>query len=165
MATSTTSLASSLQPYGVVTLDGQQYVERFQLFVADVTVSQPKQVFTNQRLTLPGIANFLLKGLCRDITQPGLPDSQDEAFRFRLYNSEGTTWYFAGGLGVFDDRVFDNLCFGSGQFPYMLVPPVPVHASGSLIYELEDMGFRSIGDYPYIVHLGFVGAYLIPFGG
>lgn len=151
--------------YGQVTLDGLTYLEQYQLFVVDVQVDVPKQVFTGLRLTLPGTANFLLKGLTRDITMPGQPDSVDELFRFRLVNAEGSTWYFSSGLGVFDDRVIDTLCFGSGQFPFPVIPPVPVHASGSLVFELEDLGLRALVNYPYIIHLGFQGVHLIPMNG
>jgi hypothetical protein len=83
-------------------------------------------------------------------------------------NAEGSTWFFSGGLGVFDDRIVDTLCFGSGQFPYMLVPPIPVHASGSLIFEVEDMRplvdpLNQINPYfPYTIQFGFHGSLLIP---
>ena len=156
--------------YGQVTVDGLNYIERPQLFVADVVVSTPNQVLTNQRLTLPGVADFLCKGLSHEITQPGppaCPYSVDRLFRFRIVNSEGTTWCFSGALGIFDDRVFAPLCLGSGLFPFPLIPPVPVHANGSLIYELEDSPISPGGHdpYPYIVHLGFHGVYLIPVTG
>lgn len=153
---------SPIPVYGQVTLDGQPYIERPQIFVADIQINMQKQVFTGLRLTLPGNADFLLKGLGRDITEPGLPNSQDELFRFRLVNAEGTTWYFTGGLGIFDDRVMSTLCFGSGQFPFPLIVPIPIHANGSLIYEIEDMGLRDPTHYPYIIHLAFYGVYLIP---
>src|SRR5215472_1254092 len=160
----TTSTAAI--PYGVVTLDGLQYIERPQIFTLDLTVTQPFQVFTNQRLTMPGVANFLLKGLTRDITIPpgDWPASNDRRFRFKLTNAEGSTWFFSGGLGIFDDRVIDTACFGTGQFPYPLIPPVPVHASGTLIFEVEDMGvwFPPAGALPYTIHFGFHGSYLIP---
>lgn len=163
-----TPTTASIAPppiYGVITLDGQQYIERPQLFVADIQVDVPKQIFTNQRLTLPGVANFLLKGLSRDFTEVGQPDSIDEIFRFRLVNAEGSTWYFSSGLGIFDDRIISNLCFGNGQFPFPLIPPIPLHASANLIFEVEDMGLRSLPNYPYVIHLGFHGVYLIPVGG
>ena len=148
----------------MITLDGQQYIERHQVFVDDVVISSPNQVLTNLRLTLPGVANFLLKGLTRDITLAGNPASEQDIFRFRLVNSEGTTWFWTSGLGVFDDRVISSLCFGSGQFPFPLIPPIPVHATGSLIYEIEDLGLRppSTTLFPYTIHLGFQGSYLFP---
>lgn len=151
--------------YGQVVVDGLSYIERPQLFVVDVQIDVPGQVLTGQRLTLPGVADFLLKGLSRVVLAPGAPNIiQDRLFRFRLVNAEGTTWFFTGGLGIFDDRVLSPLCFGSGQFPFPLIPPVPVHANGSLIFEVEDAvpqpAFPT--NYPYVIHLGFHGAYLIP---
>ena len=146
--------------YGVITLDGSQYVERFQLFVMENTITTSRQVITNQRLTLPGVANFLLKGMTRDFTTPTVQGSADRRFRFRILNQEGSTNFFSGGLGMYDDRAYDNICFGSGQFPYPIIPPIPVHASGSLIYEIEDSGLGTL--YPYTIHFGFNGTYLIP---
>lgn len=156
--------SAAQKPYGVITLDGIDYIERSQVFVADVTVQTAFQVQTNLRLTLPGVANFLLKGLTHDSTVSGFPSSAEEIFRFRLVNSEGTTWFFTGGLGILDDRVISTLCFGSGQFPFPVIPPVPVHATGSLIYEIEDIGLSRVGltPYPYTLHLGFHGSYLFP---
>ena len=49
----------------------------------------------------------------------------------------------------------------------MLIPPIPVHASGNLILEIEDIG--AFGNqpvetdyYPYTIYMGFHGSYLIP---
>lgn len=148
--------------YGMITLDGRPYIERHQLFVAEHRIDVPFQQLTSLRLTMPGHANFLLKGLSRDITQPGLPSSQDEIFRFRIWNSEGTTWFFTGGLGIFDDFVVSPLCFGSGQFPAFLIPPIPIQSNGSLIYDIVDEGLRDISKYPYVIHLAFHGVYLLP---
>lgn len=167
------------QPYGVITLEGTTYIERPQVFSLELTVTTQNQVFTNQRLTLPGVADFLLKGLSRDILTPGPPppggwpapsftQSRSRVFRFRLNGAEGSTWFFSGGLGVFDDRVVSNLCFGNAQFPYPLIPPVPIHASGTLIYEVEDVGVYAndpsepLPTYPYTIYFGFHGSYLIP---
>ena len=147
----------------MITLDGQQYIERPQVFVAEVNVTTQFQVITNLRLTLPGVANFLLKGLTRD--EVAASGGAVRRFRFRIVNSEGTTWFWTGGLGVFDDRAVDTLCFGSGQFPFPLIPPIPVHATGSLIYEIEDLGGVSPGgggSVPYTIYLGFHGTYLFP---
>ena len=173
-----TPMATAPQPIpegfvGVITVDGKQYIERPQIFSLELPITQANQVYTNQRLTLPGIADFLLKGLTRDILSPPGPlgphpdQSRDRRFRFRLVNAEGSTWFFSGGLGIFDDRVVDALCFGSGQFPYMLIPPIPVHASGSLIFEVEDLGIFGNQPveplyYPYTIHFGFHGSLLIP---
>jgi hypothetical protein len=157
----------SVPVYGQVTVDGMNYIERPQQFVAEVTITVPSQVYTGLRLTLPGVADFLLKGLTCDFTIPNSPISHNRLFRFRIVNAEGTVWYFTGGLGIFDDRVINTLCFGSAQFPWPLMPPVPVHANGSLVYEIEDIPALPPGppDYPYTIHLGFHGAYLIPASG
>lgn len=150
-------------PYGQVVLDGQPYIERHQVFVAEHRIDVADQEFTGLRLTMPGVANFLLKGLGRDFTVPGSFISHNRIFRFRLVNSEGSTWFFSGGLGLFDDRVFDSLCFGNAQFPFPMIPPVPIHANGSLVYEIEDLSaLAGPGTYPYIIHLAFYGNYLIP---
>lgn len=150
--------------YGAITLDGIQYIERHQVFVTEAVITAPSQILTNQRLTLPGVANFLLKGLTRDFTIAGNPDSEPEVFRFRMINSEGSTWFVTGGLGVYDDRVIDDLTFGSGQFPFPLIPPVPVHSTGTLVYEIEDLGIRPNLPtlFPYTIHFGWQGSYLFP---
>lgn len=158
--------------FGLITLDGVKYIERPQVFCLELPITQRSQVYTNQRLTLPGTADFLLKGMTRDtlippfMPDPSHPQNQDRRFRFRMLNGEGSTWFFSGGLGVLDDRVIDTLCFGSAQFPYMLIPPIPVHASGSLIFEVEDLGVFGLSNdpdyYPYTIYFGFHGTYLIP---
>jgi hypothetical protein len=164
MDTAANPIPARQKPYGVVTLDGRDYIERFQLFVVEIEIREQKQVLLNQRLTLPGVANFLLKGLCQHVDKPRFGVNEFDLYRFRLVNTEGSVWYFSGGMGIFDDRALSWNCFGTGQFPYPLVPPVPVQASGSLIYEVEDLGNRLFLYYPYFIRLGFVGAYLIPAG-
>lgn len=142
--------------YGVVTIDGQQYVERAQIFPMDVTISTNYQILTQQRLTLPGVANFLLKGLTRDTTQNGI--STDIRFKFRLGNSDGSTWYISGGVGSTTERAVDVLCFGSGMFPYPIIPPIPYSAGANIVFEVEDIS----GLAPYVINFAFHGAYLIP---
>jgi hypothetical protein len=164
------------ETFGVVMLDGVSYIERPQIFPYEVTVTSSGQVITNLRLTMPGVANFLLKGLARDCTRPGAPASQDRRFRFRMWNTQGSVWYFSGGLGIFDDRVVDALCFGSGQFPFPLIPPVPINSSGTMFFEIEDMGLDALGPLagagvtvqnyvPYTIYFAFHGSYLIPLEG
>jgi hypothetical protein len=145
-------------------LDGVEYIERPQIFPAEVTITRAGQVITNLRLTMPGHANFLLKGLSRDVTRPGSPTSQDRRFRFRMLNMEGSTWFFSSGLGIFDDRVVDTLCFGDGQFPFPLVPPIPVQSNGTLFFEVEDMaiGAQDINFLPYTIYFAFHGTYIVP---
>lgn len=153
-------------PYGQVVVDGQNYIERHQVFVLEQRVDTGGQIFTNVRLTMPGVADFLLKGLGRDFTVPGDFISHNRIFRFRIVNSEATTWYFSGGLGITDDRIFDSLMFGNAQFPFPLIPPVPIHANGSLVMEIQDLDItQAVAPaiaYPYVLHLAFYGNYLIP---
>lgn len=152
--------------FGVITLDGISFMEQPQVFALEVPINTQNQLLTNQRLTLPGVANFLLKGLTREfITQEPFGEPTIRQFRFRMNNTEGATWFFSGGLGLLNDRVFDMLCFGSGQFPFPLIPPIPVHASGSIIYEIEDANSvdPTLGIFtPYTIAMAFHGSYLIP---
>lgn len=142
--------------YGVVTIDGQQYVERAQIFPATLTVNNNYEVDIGLRVVLPGVANFLLKGLTREVTVNGI--SAARRFTFRLGNSDGGTWYISGGIGATTERVIDTLCMGTGQFPYPIIPPAPYSAGGSIVYEVEDIS----GQAPYTINFAFHGAYLIP---
>jgi hypothetical protein len=142
--------------YGVVTIDGQQYVERAQIFPMDLSVTTNYQILTQQRVTLPGVANFLLKGLTRETTVNGV--STAIRFKFRLGNSDGSTWYISGGVGSTTERSLDTLCFGSGMFPYPLIPPIPYSAGANIVFEVEDIS----GAAPYVINFAFHGAYLIP---
>lgn len=142
--------------YGVVTIDGQDYIEREQVFPADLTIGTAFVVLTGQRVTLPGVANFLLKGLTREVTVNGVSDSR--RFKFRLGNSDGSTWYFAGGIGSTTDRVIDTCCFGTGQFPFPVIPPIPYSAGANILFEVEDIS----GQAPYTISFAFHGSYLIP---
>jgi hypothetical protein len=145
--------------YGIITIDGQQYIERVQIFPQDVTINVNFQILTQQRVTLPGVANFLLKGLTRETTIAGV--SSNSRFKFRLGNSDGTTWYFSGGLGALDDRVIDTACFGTGQFPFPIIPPIPFSAGANIMYEIEDVSGTATAN-PYVINLAFHGSYLIP---
>jgi hypothetical protein len=143
--------------YGVVTIDGQDYVERAQVFPAIVNITTNNQILIAQRVVLPGVANFLLKGLTRE-TVDALGFSQALRFRFRLGNSDGGTWYISAGIGEPNDRVIDTAVFGTGQFPFVLIPPIPYSAGANITYEIEDVS----GQAPYVINLAFHGSYLIP---
>lgn len=150
--------------FGQITIDNQSYVERLQIFPAEVEVTKNFQILTQQKVTLTGVANFLLKGLTREITNNGIPVGAIR-FKFRFGNSDGTNWYIAGGIGAPSDRVLDTLCFGSGQFIYPVIPPISYAAGGSITFEIEDIG-SNVGNplfvFPYTINLGFHGSYLIP---
>lgn len=140
---------------GFIEIDGQQYIERFQVFAKEVVVNA---ALTQDRLVLPGEANFLLKGLTADTFAGGNQTSL--RFKFRLGNSDGQKWYMSGGVGATTDRILNTLVLGTGLFPYMLIPPVPYTAGASMLLEIEDF----IGEVPYTILFGFHGSYLIPVG-
>jgi hypothetical protein len=89
--------------------------------------------------------------------------SLDRRFLFKAQSQEGSAWFFSSGLGVFDDRVVDTMCFGNGQFPYPVIPPLPIAANGSLMIEVVDMNLPHTNPdyYPYTIYFGFHGTYLI----
>ena len=151
-------------PYGAILVNGSPYLERVQLFTAKRTISAQFQSLPRQRLTLPGVATFSLKGLSRVTLSNPLSGISDFPFLFRLSTTAGATPGYTGPRGIFDDFALSTTCFGSGQFPFPLIPPVLVDASGSLIYDIQDygLGIDDINDYPYDIWLTFHGHYLIP---
>lgn len=147
--------------YGVVEIDGRQYLERWQiipfqqLMDADNLVVQP-------RIPLPGVYDFRLKGLTRDILDDGVSDLTLR-FRCRIGNTDGDVRYSQGGLGSTTDRVLDTLMFGTGQFPYPVIPPIFYGKNAAIILELEDLTGAATAE-PYTIVIAFHGAYLIPIG-
>lgn len=147
--------------YGMINIDGKDYIERVQIFPQDVLVEDALQVLLNQRLVLPGVADFLLKGLTRTIISvsegpivPWLP-----TFKFKLGNTDGSVWYTSAGNGGTNDRVVDNLMFGDGQFPFAVIPPIHYGRSASILFEVEDLGVVTTD---YTISFAFHGSYLIP---
>lgn len=143
--------------YGIVTIQGREYIERVQLFTATVSVTVGLALMPNLRLTLPGMADFFLKALSRDVVDANGAVAT-RRFRFRWGNSDGGIWYNSGGAGATNDRVIDPLTFGTGQFPYQIIPGVLFGANTSIMYEVEDLS----NTVPYTIHLGFHGSYLLP---
>ena len=141
--------------YGTVTINGKTYIEREQTFPLEVTVSV---ALSTQRLSLalPGTADFWLKILTRETVVAGA--SAARRFKFRLGNSEGSTWYQSGGNGGTTDNVIDTLLFGSGQFPFVLTPYIFYSASGSIPMVIEDVS----NNVPYTIYFAFRGSYLLP---
>ena len=145
--------------YGLVEIDGQKYVERFIAIPQDVTISQGLIVMMNQRIVLPGIAPFLLKGWGRSVIAAAAPATN--AFRFKFGNSDGGTWYTTAGVGGLNDRVMDTLIFGTGQFPFPVIPHIWYGANSAITYEIED-----ISNAPtYIIHMVAYGSFLLPYQG
>ena len=143
--------------YGTVQIGGKTYIEREQSFPLEVSVTVNLGL-TKGSLVLPGTADFWLKALTRETVVAGA--STARRFKFRLGNSDGSTWYQSGGAGGTTDRVIDTLLFGSGQFPFVLNPYIYYGASSSIQYEIEDIS----NNQPYTIYFNFRGSYLIPTG-
>ena len=141
--------------YGTVTIGGKTYIEREQTFPYELAVTVNLSV-TKVSLTLPGTADFWLKALTRETVVAGA--SAARRFKFKLGNSDGSTWYQSCGAGGTTDRVIDTLLFGSGQFPFVLNPYIYYGASSSIQMEIEDIS----NNVPYTIYMGFRGSYLLP---
>ncbi len=143
---------------GRVTINGKEYIERVQVFPVEIQVTVGLSVQTQLRVSMPGVANFLLKGLTRETMAANVPAVR--RFRFRFGNSDGMTWYTAGGIGGTTDRVLDSLIFGTGQFPYVLTPSIFYSANASFIFEVEDLA--GAAGVPYTIFMALHGSYLLP---
>ncbi len=143
--------------YGTVQIGGKTYIEREQTFPLEVSVTVN---LSTQRisLVLPGTADFWLKSLTRETVVSGA--SAARRFKYRLGNSDGSTWYQSGGAGGTTDNVIDTLLFGNGQFPFVLNPYIYYGASSSIQMIIEDIS----NNQPYTIYFGFRGSYLIPTG-
>lgn len=147
-----------MQSYGTVNIGGKTYIEREQTFplVVPMTVSSGA---VKGSLQLPGVADFWLKTLTRKTLVSGVDTAK--TFSFRLGNSDGSTWYQAGGTGGTTDEVLDSLLFGDGRFPFVLTPYIYYSASASLLYNITDLTAAATGT-PYSIYFAFRGSYLIP---
>jgi hypothetical protein len=133
----------------------------------EISCTANGQIITGQRVVLPGVANFILKGLTRAVVKSNAVQTTACPFKFRLGNSDGSVYYSQGGatgtLGAASpaggsiDRVLDPLMFGNGAFPYPLPTPLFFSASGAIIWEFEDVS----NNQPYTVYAAFHGAYLL----
>lgn len=141
--------------YGAVTINGKNYIEREQTFPLEVAVTVNGSIQSGQ-VVLPGVADFWLKALIRDTVVTGA--SAARRFRFRLGNTDGSTWYSAGGIGGTTDRVLDINLFGTGQFPKIVVPHIFYSSSAGIKWEIEDVSQNQ----PYTVIIAFEGSYLLP---
>ncbi len=143
--------------YGILEIGGKKYIERAQIFTAQQLINVNLQVVPNLRLVLPGVANFLLKGLTRTTVVAGAAAAR--LFRFKLGNTDGANWYMSAGLGGANDRILDPLCFGDAQFPFPIIPGILYGASSSILYEVEDVS----NNQPYTIFFAFHGSYLVPY--
>ena len=158
-------MSSSAQPmYGVVTIDGAQYLERWQIIPFQQAITVNNQVLS-VKIPLPGVYDFRLKGLTRDILINSNMQSNLAGPRFsaRLGNTDGDVRYSQGGLGSTTDLVLDTLLFGNAQFPYPVIPPIFYGKNAAIILDLQDVTGAATAT-PYTIVFAFHGSYLIPVG-
>lgn len=158
-------MGSSAQPmYGVVSIDGAQYLERWQVIPFQFAMTVNNQI-ASPRITLPGLYDFRLKGITRDILINSTNESNLAGPRFamRLGNTDGDIRYSQGGVGSVTDLVLDTLICGSGQFPYPVIPPVFYGKNAAIILDLQDVTGTATAT-PYTIIFAFHGSYLIPVG-
>lgn len=142
--------------FGIVKIGGVSYVERPQVFPEQLNVTVALARINNQNLVLPGVAKFMLKGLARQVIAANAPAVR--AFLWRFGNTDGGLWYSSAGTAGASDMVIDTNIFGSGQFPFPLVPHILYEPTANINYEFEDLS----NTVPYVVHFAFYGSYLIP---
>lgn len=143
--------------FGMIEVNGKKYIERQITFNTTVSVTVAGQQILNQSLVLPGVADFLLKSRVRAVVNAAGAQAYN-LFRYREGNTDGGVWYMSAGTGNTNDRILDPLVFGTGAFPFPVVPGVFFNKSASIMYDIEDVSLT----VPYTIHLGWIGSYLIP---
>lgn len=146
--------------YGVITIDGKNYVERWQILPFDLTISGATYVNTSIQINFPGGYDFRMKALTRSVTNSSGADvTAASRFKCRIGNSDGGVWY-SQGIGGNTDRVIDTLMFGNAAFPYVIIPSLYYTKNGAILMELETVTNMDT----QIIHFAFHGSYLIPIG-
>lgn len=147
--------------YGVVTIDGKNYLERWQVLPFEQRIITNGQVVNPLKVSLPGAYDFRLKAITRDevITATGAPVSN--RFKVRFGNTDGAIWYSQGGVGGTTDRVLDTLICGSAAFPYVVIPELYYSKNSAIMMEIEDVSLAATAN-PYTIYFAFHGSYLIP---
>src|ERR1700722_8537523 len=153
---------SSQPMYGVVTIDGAQYLERWQTIPFQQAMTVNNQL-VSPRVSLPGVYDFRLKGITRDILINSTMQSNLAGPRFavRFGNTDGDVRYSQGGLGSSTDLVLDTLICGSAQFPYPVIPPIFYGKNSAISLDLQDITGAATAT-PYTIIFAFHGSYLIP---
>lgn len=146
--------------YSVLEINGKKYVERAISFQATVSVTSAGQQILNQSLVLPGVADFLLKARVRSVVNAA-GTLAFNLFTYREGNTDGGVWYMSAGTGSTNDKILDPLVFGTGAFPFPVVPPVFFSKTASIMYDIIDVSQT----VPYTIYLGWLGSYLIPVAG
>lgn len=142
--------------FGMIEINGKRFIERQQTFTTTVSITTNNQLLLNQSVVLPGVADFLLKARVRQVIKSNV--DSDRRFRYREGNTDGAVWYMSAGTGNTNDRVLDPLVFGTGQFPFPVVPGIFFSKSASILFDVEDVS----ADAPYTIYIAWIGSYLIP---
>ena len=155
---------------GVFTINGTQYIEKVQIFPIWQKDITSNQLLLNQQVATPGNYMFRLKALTRltvvyagGSSGNGVGTPTVRPFLFRLGGTSDTSWYTGGAVplntsGVQTDRVLDSNMFGTGQFPFPIIPDILFPAGSNITYEVQDVSNN--GNYD--LHLAFHGTYLVP---
>jgi hypothetical protein len=157
-------MASTANPiYGVVSVNGVQYLERWQVLPFQQNVITNAQVIAPIKIPLPGVYDFVLKGITRAIivTATGVDVTSSVRFMVKFGNTDGAIWYSQGGNGGTTDRVVDSLICGNGQFPYPVLPALYYGKNAAINLEIQDISLTATAA-PYTINFAFHGSYLIP---
>ena len=142
--------------YGLIELEGKQYLEKFHAIPYSVTLSAGATVvLLNQRVVMQGDADFLLKDVrARTADALGLA-----SFDVRLGNSDGT-YYSQTGVGLTNDRVIGTLFCGDAQFPGLVIPYARFSKTGAITLDLGNLSASE-----NTIKWAFVGSLIFPVNG
>lgn len=139
--------------YGLIELEGKQYLEKFHVIPAVFTVAAGATVvLANQRVVMQGDADFLLKDI-RAFTADALGL---HSFDVRLGNSDGT-WYSQTGVGLTNDRVLGELFVGDAQFPGLIIPYARFSRTGAITLDLGNLSASE-----NVIRFAFAGSLIFP---
>lgn len=146
---------------GVFQIAGNNYIEKVQIFPIWLQNIASNALLLNQQVATPGNYMFRLKALTRLTVVGGVPTVRP--FLFRLGGTSDTSWFTGGAVplntsGVQTDRILDSNMFGTGQFPFPLIPDILFPAGSNITFEVQDISNNG----PYDLHLAFHGTYLVP---
>ena len=141
---------------------GKKWIKKPFVYDAIQQVTVDNQYIQNAQISLLGQSAFILTQMTRTIiSNATLADiTATRRFLFKLKNSRGAEVYSSGGNNATQDMVLDNLIFGNGQFPVLMLPPIPFEPSGSIQFEIQDLGVATAN--PYTIYFGYKGWLLLP---
>ena len=144
--------------YGIVTIGGHDYIEKFFQYTSTVTITP--NGFLQPRVVMDGDGAFLLKETMVVYSQTG---GVNNYFRARLGNSDGSQWYSSAGIvsgGAANDRVHSLLAFGNGQFPFPIIPYILFTPQGAINLDLQDISGNT-----NVIEFAFTGSKLYDYAG